>query len=196
MSAQAVRFPHGRARNLLSAMSRLCALLVHLQRWSSAPRRRCQETCARHANRDAAGVPTVWLQEYVQDLRPAHAKGTDRARQGRHTWTRRPARLDDRRAYPAGQREGLGPEVSSRVVVVFLAAKLSQTRFALWPVRDVGSSLDVLRQLRTNYGRYWMVELVTLIGVSSCWEICGYFGYQDPPMLLMMTELSILMSPE
>ena len=40
-----------------------------------------------------------------------------------------------------------------------------------------------------------MVELVTVMGVSSWLEICGYLGYHEPPMLLVITELSITMLP-
>jgi len=42
---------------------------------------------------------------------------------------------------------------------------------------------------------YWIVEFVTLIGVSSCAEICGYFGYHEPPMLFVITLRSMLMIP-
>jgi hypothetical protein len=40
-----------------------------------------------------------------------------------------------------------------------------------------------------------MVELVTAMGVSSWFEICGYVGYHEPPMLLVMVELSMTMLP-
>ena len=40
-----------------------------------------------------------------------------------------------------------------------------------------------------------MVEFVTVMGVSSWLEICGYVGYHEPPMLLVIVELSITMFP-
>ena len=42
---------------------------------------------------------------------------------------------------------------------------------------------------------YRMVELVTVIGVVASMEICGYTGYHEPPMLLVITELSIAILP-
>ena len=40
-----------------------------------------------------------------------------------------------------------------------------------------------------------MVELVTVMGVASCPEICGYRGYHDPPMLFVITDWSMTMLP-
>jgi hypothetical protein len=39
------------------------------------------------------------------------------------------------------------------------------------------------------------VELVTVMGVLSLAEICKYLLYHEPPMLLIITELSITMLP-
>jgi len=40
-----------------------------------------------------------------------------------------------------------------------------------------------------------IVELVTTMGVSSWAEIIGYCVYQEPPVLFVITERSIAMSP-
>ena len=35
---------------------------------------------------------------------------------------------------------------------------------------------------------HMIVELVTVMGVSSCPEICGYVGYQLPPVLSVIVD--------
>ena len=44
-------------------------------------------------------------------------------------------------------------------------------------------------------GAHRIVELVTVMGVSSWPEICGYVGYQEPPVLSVIVERSITMLP-
>jgi len=41
----------------------------------------------------------------------------------------------------------------------------------------------------------WIVEFVTAMGVSSWFEICGSVGYQEPPMLFVMVDRSIVILP-
>ena len=100
--------------------------------------------------------------------------------------------------------------MAARWATAVLSALANNPAFAVRPMRAapvlallMGPAIRGIPNLPkcrpTRFGcsgqGFAMVELVTVVGVSSNSEIWRYCEYHEPPMLLVITELSITMLP-